>query len=102
MTDADADKLVARLQAAGDYPLVVNKAGNVCALAPLMFTTAIVSECHLTGYEQRWCYTSYGEAEQALAAWSGADGSEPEGWHRHPQSGRRRPNGDASLEYVNR
>lgn len=25
---------------------------------------------------------------------------EPQGWFRHPVSGRRRPNGDASKEYV--
>jgi hypothetical protein len=36
----------------------------------------------------------------ACAIWGG-DG-EPEGWMRHPQSGRRRPGGDASQEYLQR
>jgi len=27
--------------------------------------------------------------------------SEPQGWFRHPNSGRRRPGGDPSQEYVN-
>jgi hypothetical protein len=52
----------------------------------------------MLGYEDRWCYAP-GTADRALAAWNGA--GEPEGWHRHPTTGRRRPNGDASLEYIN-
>jgi len=30
--------------------------------------------------------------------WDGE--GEPDGWHRHPHSGRRRSNGDAALEVI--
>ena len=36
----------------------------------------------------------------ALALWDGT--GEPEGWMRHPTSGRRRPDGDKTKEYINR
>lgn len=38
-------------------------------------------------------------AVAALIEWDGT--GEPEGWIRHPMTGRRRPGGDASKEYVN-
>jgi hypothetical protein len=40
------------------------------------------------GYDDRWCYHDYHAAKDALDQWNG-DG-EPDGWHRHPSSGRRR------------
>jgi hypothetical protein len=57
---------------------------------------AFGSDC----YEDMWCY----QAEQAKAAWVAALGwdgeGDPEGWYRHPASGRRRPGGDASKQHV--
>lgn len=49
------------------------------------------------GYEDRWCYV-HDRAVEALQAWNGE--GEPEGWHRHPRTGRRRPDGDAKREYI--
>lgn len=49
-------------------------------------------------YLDRWCYHDFDHAKQSLLAWNGA--KEPGGWHRHPVTGRRRENGDASKEYV--
>lgn len=49
-------------------------------------------------YDDVWCY----QAHQADAAWRAALGwdgeGEPEGWYRHPQSGRRRPGGDPARQ----
>lgn len=65
-----------------------------------MFTTAIITgrigdrSC----IEDRWCYHTEAVALAALEAWNGE--GEPEGWHRHPMSGRRRENGTAELEEV--
>lgn len=50
------------------------------------------------GYADRWCYSDYGAALLALEDWDGT--GEPKGWHRHPDSGRRRPKGDVAKEYV--
>ncbi len=53
-------------------------------------------------YDDTWIY----DAEQGLldAGWRAALGwdgeGEPDGWYRHPQSGRRRPGGDPAKEYV--
>lgn len=63
---------------------------GLCAVMPLLFTTAIVTGINISGYEDRWCYPRTTAALAALVAWDGKDGTEPKGWHRHPQSGRRR------------
>lgn len=49
----------------------------------------------------RWCYATDTLAELAMTEWAsrGFKG-EPNGWHRHPATGRRRPNGDSSKEYI--
>ena len=70
------------------------------AIYPFLFTDAIItgrlSDCF--GYDNRWCYEKDGRAYKILEAWDGT--AEPEGWHRHPESGRRRPGGDAELEFI--
>jgi hypothetical protein len=75
--------------------------GRWAALLPLMFTTAIVTGKigDKFGYDDRWCYENKALAEAALNIWGGT--GEPEGWNRHPTSGRRRVGGDASKEWVN-
>jgi hypothetical protein len=51
-------------------------------------------------FDDVWCY----QAPQTDAAWRAALGwdgeGEPEGWYRHPHTGRRRPGGDAAKEHV--
>ena len=76
--------------------------GLYACLVPLLFTCAIVTGRigDLSGYEDRWCFHSYAVAKAALDAWNGE--GEPQGWHRHPQTGRRRPDGDPEQEYINR
>jgi hypothetical protein len=55
-------------------------------------------------FSDSWLY----DAEQGLddAGWRAALGwdgeGEPDGWSRHVQSGRRRPEGDAAREYIQR
>jgi hypothetical protein len=39
-------------------------------------------------------------AVAAAQLWDPLAQKEPEGWMRHPQSGRRRPGGNAALEYI--
>lgn len=51
-------------------------------------------------FDDGWCY----QFEQREAAWRAALGwngeGEPEGWYRHPDTGRRRPGGDVAKEVV--
>lgn len=60
---------------------------GACCIARFMFTYAILADLERWGYEDRWCYSSYAKAKAALDAWDGT--GEPEGWHRHPDTGRR-------------
>jgi len=51
-------------------------------------------------YDDLWCYQD-GQGEAAWRAALGWDGEgEPEGWYRHPDTGRRRPEGNAAREVV--
>ncbi len=54
------------------------------------------------GWDDTWIYL----AEMHAAAWRAALGwdgeGEPEGWYRHPASGRRRDDGDPRMEYIQR
>lgn len=70
------------------------------AIMPLMFTYAIVTvrDGDFNSTADRWCYHNLHDACTALDAWDGT--GEPTGWHRHPATGRRRPNGDATQEYI--
>jgi hypothetical protein len=73
--------------------------GRVAWVHKLMYTgSLLVGQIgDRSGYDDRWCFCDMATAEQALKAW---DGAEPEGWHRHPNTGRRRPDGDKEREYV--
>ena len=75
------------------------------AIMPLLYTHAIIigSIGDQLGYADRWCYGGRAAAIAALEAWDGQ--GEPEGWHRHPGTGRRREyDAETSLllgEYIN-
>lgn len=71
--------------------------GRWVAIQPLLFTHAIIiGKMHdRVGIEDRWCYHTFKSARAALDEWNGQ--GEPEGWHRHPLSGRRRVYGE---EYI--
>lgn len=72
--------------------------GRFAAISPLMFTHAIIvgKIGDRYAYDDRWCYHDHASALAALNAWDGT--GEPEGWHRHPASGRRRNGGEEYLE----
>jgi hypothetical protein len=74
--------------------------GEVCVY-PLLFGAARLTfgrdpECG--GYDDCWDYPYPDAAIEAMECWDGQ--GEPEGWIRHPASGRRRPNGEPDTEYV--
>lgn len=52
-------------------------------------------------YDDMWCYDSLTSALLGALCWDGNyPDTEPEGWFRHPPTGRRRKDGDPSTEYV--
>lgn len=83
-----------------DYTVFPN--GHDACITRLGFNYAILSDLAEWGYGDRWCFDGLWLAMEAMAEWIGRDGEgEPTGWHRHPDTGRRRPLGDASKEYIN-
>lgn len=86
-----ADVGVFRVKTVGDAHIDV---------LPLMFTAAIVTTPvgQARGYTDRWCYATIAAAVDAARTWPGEVGTEPDGWHRHPVSGRRRHGGIETVE----
>jgi len=56
----------------------------------------------LIGYWDRWCYADEAGARAALDGFpeNPPNDYEPTGWHRHPPTGRRRPDGDPAREHM--
>lgn len=74
------------------------------ALQPLMFHWSMIigKIGDMTSYDDRYCFASRPVADAALDDWieRGFDG-EPQFWHRHPKTGRRRAEGDPEAETIN-
>jgi len=70
---------------------------------PLTFGKGRLCLSDYDGYEimDEWHYERHDEALHAMEMWvpSEEDG-EPEGWFRHPGTGRRRMHGDPMREYT--
>jgi hypothetical protein len=84
------------------HPKVLNDGRWACVMK-LMFHAALIvasPRAWLFGtYEDRWCYRDEAAAAKALDDWDGA--GEPQGWHKHPPTGRRRDeNGDPLDQYM--
>lgn len=78
-------------------------AGRYAAIGPLLFhwTMYVGRIGDREGYDTRFCYADRAKAEEGLREWAkrGFRG-EPTGWHRHPNTGRRRDDGDPSKERI--
>lgn len=74
--------------------------GRMLGCLRLIYTTKLVVASRVGSYtyDDGWCYDGPLRAVAAMAEWDGE--GEPDGWHRHPSTGRRRPDGDAAREYV--
>lgn len=66
-------------------------------IARMMFDYRIIETDGIL-VSNNWCYESEEAATAALEKLE--DGTEPEGWFRHVETGRRRPNGDPEKEYI--
>lgn len=80
------------------------KDGTYVMAKPLMFHWTLIRGYmgDQTGYFDRWCYANETLAKDALGEFpvNPPSGYEPAGWHRHPNTGRRRTGGDPATEYV--
>lgn len=62
--------------------------GRLCGVHRLLFHWTMHVDIDVDGYRDRYCYQTETGAIKALLEWSG--NGDPDGWHRHPASGRRR------------
>jgi len=76
--------------------------GRVSYLQQMAFTVriSVSKDAEDQGFEEFFEFQNVAAAFVAFEAWGG-DG-EPEGWHRHVPSNRRRPDGDPSREYIHK
>ena len=76
--------------------------GTIIAVGPMAFGNGrLFMDINSNGYEDCYCYDSLELAEKSMNEYDAQSGVEPQGWKRHPYSGRRRINGDPETEYVN-
>lgn len=70
------------------------------AIKPLLFHWTMITGMvgDYISFDDRWCYVDANAAKWGLREWSGQ--GDPDGWHRHPRTGRRRPDGDPAREYI--
>lgn len=103
MPDRTREKAVAELVSLYEKVVLVGE-NEFVAVGRLMFHYMMIrGDVGEDGYENRWCYgPDPGDVIAALVEWSLRDyEGEPIKWNRHPSSGRRRPDGDESKEYIN-
>lgn len=78
----------------GEQMALVRRTGpdTYMAAIPYLFTWGLIvgkiEDCQ-SWFDDRWCYHRFLDAVMAGSVWDGLEG-EPEGWHRHPRTGRRR------------
>jgi hypothetical protein len=74
------------------FERIPSRPGWYKALHPLLFHHMMIIGRidDVVGYEDRWCFQDFKCGLEAFNAWDGAEGTEPEGWHKHPHSGRTR------------
>lgn len=54
----------------------------------LLFHWTLHIDIDDVGYADRYCFATYELTKKAFDEWSGE--GDPDGWHRHPKSGRRK------------
>lgn len=72
--------------------------GRLCGIMKLLFHWTIHVDIDPVGYGDRYCYQTLDLAVEAMEKWDGT--GDPDNWHRHPKSGRRRDL-ETGREWVN-
>lgn len=76
--------------------------GEVWAVSPFSISNGrMFIDIESTGYRDFYCFCTPEAAVKALFEFDPATMDEPFGWHRHGGTGRRRPDGDPTKEYIN-
>ncbi|WP_250476000.1 hypothetical protein [Caballeronia sp. GAFFF1] len=82
-----------------ERPFKILNDGRIAAIQVInTWMVAIAADVHAYGHRDAYYYRNRDDARRALEAWNGQ--GEPAGWLRHPQSGRRREDGDPAREHF--
>lgn len=77
--------------------------GTVLAVGPMLFGNGrLFVDVNHSGYEDCYCYDSMALAYESMMNYNPQTDVEPEGWKRHPLSGRRRLEGNKNTEWIAR
>ena len=77
--------------------------GRKVLVYPLTYGRARLSICNQyceMFFDASYWYSTPEEAVASLNKWNPEEESEPSGWFRSPDTGRRRPDGDPDQEYI--
>jgi hypothetical protein len=75
--------------------------GTILAVGPMLHNNGrLFVNINRYGYEDCYCYDSLELANKSMMEFNPEVDKEPEGWKRHPTTGRRRKNGDPSTEEI--
>lgn len=99
----DADAFLDWLCQQGYVAAYPSEDGRWIGVRPLIFhwTMHVGRIGDESGFDRRYCYATLPLALMALGEWKERNfEGEPSGWHRDPFTGRRRPDGDATREYI--
>ena len=85
----------------GDLFAVQLRNGRTVHLTKMIFNHRLnlMSE-NGNGWDDAWCYEDFRSALIAMLNWNTDSMSEPEGWKKHPTTGRYRPDSNPDLEYL--
>lgn len=72
--------------------------GRLCGLQRLLFHYTVHVDIFAFGYSDRYCFITAELALDAMSRWDGT--GDPDNWHRHPTTGRRRPDADPAREHI--
>lgn len=76
--------------------------GELIGVVPMAFGNGrLCRDLNPFGCGDGYCYDGVLRAVHYMNVFDPEKESEPDGWKRHIQSGRRRPDGDKTKEYVN-
>jgi hypothetical protein len=74
---------------------------SVWKITGYMYNLCVHNRYIIGVYDNVYNYANPELALEWMAKWDGTEVHEPEGWFRHPATGRRRPDGDKEKEYIN-
>ena len=74
----------------------------ILAVSPMLFNNGrLFWDINENGYEDFFCYDTLEMAIESMNNFNPIIEKEPNGWKRHFSTGRRRPNGDVTKEFIN-